>query len=257
MKKGFTILELIVVIVIIGILSGIGISQFSASVKKANAMALASQLQETDAAMNAYYADTGTYPLNISFLCRSPIVNVENGASVAKENRDSKEINKIWDSISVAAKGGKQDLDALKYWSGPYADKCDFVEGNKNVLKPKYGVSLSVGAKITPDNAVDIPDLLGDGEAVNPSDTFFNVLVVGGLEIDAIRVMFETVNGVELDNFIASQNAGDVASYEGNAREVAEGKTSFKLGIGTSHDEGTNYIVYRFAPLFQKNLRTK
>ena len=48
MKKGFTILELIVVIVIMGILGGIGISQYGATITKAQALKIAGVFEKSE-----------------------------------------------------------------------------------------------------------------------------------------------------------------------------------------------------------------
>jgi prepilin-type N-terminal cleavage/methylation domain-containing protein len=60
-RRGFTIIELLVVIVVIGILAGIGIVTFGTTKKKAYAAAMKSDLRNLVAAEEAYFSDSSTY----------------------------------------------------------------------------------------------------------------------------------------------------------------------------------------------------
>ena len=61
-KNGFTLIELIVVITIMAILTGITMGQFSLSQKKARDVARKSDLNGVYKALLAYYADYGKFP---------------------------------------------------------------------------------------------------------------------------------------------------------------------------------------------------
>ena len=61
-EKGFTLIELLIVVAIIGILAAIAIPQFSAYRQKAYNSAANSDLKNLKTGMEAYMAETQTYP---------------------------------------------------------------------------------------------------------------------------------------------------------------------------------------------------
>lgn len=61
-KKGFTIVELLVVIVVIGILAGISLVSYSGVTARANAAAMKANLDSVSSAAANYYAGVGYYP---------------------------------------------------------------------------------------------------------------------------------------------------------------------------------------------------
>jgi type IV pilus assembly protein PilE len=60
--KGFTIVELLIVIVIIGILATIGFVAFSGAQNKANKSKAQSTLSQVKSKLGEYYAENNTYP---------------------------------------------------------------------------------------------------------------------------------------------------------------------------------------------------
>jgi general secretion pathway protein G len=61
-KQGFTLLELLVVILIIGLLTGIVAPRFLAQIGRSETTAARAQLDAFDKALQAYRIDTGRYP---------------------------------------------------------------------------------------------------------------------------------------------------------------------------------------------------
>jgi len=68
MRRGFTLVELLIVVCIIGILSMIAIPKFSMSKGKAEAAALRSDLRNLATAEEAYFYDNATYTPNVATL---------------------------------------------------------------------------------------------------------------------------------------------------------------------------------------------
>ena len=61
-QKGFTLIELMIVIAIIGILAAIAIPQFASYRRKAYNSAALSDLKTVKTTLEAYYADNQYYP---------------------------------------------------------------------------------------------------------------------------------------------------------------------------------------------------
>ncbi|MCX5692270.1 MAG: type IV pilin protein [Candidatus Omnitrophica bacterium] len=66
--KGFTLVEVLIVVIIIGILSSIGLPQFAASIEKAKGGEARAYLGHIQTAEKIYYAEKETYISNLSDL---------------------------------------------------------------------------------------------------------------------------------------------------------------------------------------------
>lgn len=62
LQQGFTLLELLVVILIIGLLTGIVAPRFLGQISRSEATAAKAQLDAVDKALQAYRMDTGRFP---------------------------------------------------------------------------------------------------------------------------------------------------------------------------------------------------
>jgi len=67
-KKGFTLIEMLIVFVLIGILVGLGIPHFKYSTHRAREAALKEDLFQMRMLINQYYTDKGKYPATLHTL---------------------------------------------------------------------------------------------------------------------------------------------------------------------------------------------
>ncbi|UCC38480.1 MAG: type II secretion system protein [Candidatus Aminicenantes bacterium] len=67
-KKGFTLIEIIIVFTLIGILVGLGIPQYKYATKRARESILRENLFQMRILINQYYADKQKYPLSLQTL---------------------------------------------------------------------------------------------------------------------------------------------------------------------------------------------
>ena len=66
--RGFTLIEMLVVVAIIGTLAAIVVGQYARSIKKAQEAVLKENLFNTRNAINQYFADKGKYPFDLAAL---------------------------------------------------------------------------------------------------------------------------------------------------------------------------------------------
>ena len=81
-RKGFTLVELLVVISIIGILSAIAIPKFTDATKTARGAKIQADLRTIDSASQIYYASAGSYPGTVSALVTQNLLAAEPTAPV-------------------------------------------------------------------------------------------------------------------------------------------------------------------------------
>ncbi|TWH48298.1 type II secretion system protein [Sporomusa sp. KB1] len=75
-QKGFTLIELMVVIAIIGILTAIAVPKFGSAADSANKAKIQADLRTLDSAISMYYAKEGKYPDTLLKLAPDFIVAV-------------------------------------------------------------------------------------------------------------------------------------------------------------------------------------
>lgn len=74
-EKGFTLIEIIIVFTLIGILVGLGLPQYTTSVKRAREVILKEDLFQMRKLINQYYVDKGKYPLSLQTLVDEKYLN--------------------------------------------------------------------------------------------------------------------------------------------------------------------------------------
>ena len=67
-KKGFTLIELVVVIAILGILAGIAIPRFMDATASARGAKILADMRTVDSAMQMYYMKVGKYPQSLMLI---------------------------------------------------------------------------------------------------------------------------------------------------------------------------------------------
>lgn len=79
LARGFTLVEVLLVIVIIGILAAIAVPNFAGKTDKARVASAKSQIKNLASAVDIFEVDTGTYPSTLQGLITNPGVNSWDG----------------------------------------------------------------------------------------------------------------------------------------------------------------------------------
>jgi len=202
-KRGFTVIELIAVIAIIGILATIGYPFIAKAMAKAKAAQLASQLRELRVGLAKYYKDMGTFPYYLDFLIRKPTASDKQG----------------WDAFTVATTGqpGTDDPDLKDYWGGPYIDGMKMSPDVQHCLQSTLGTPICFGAELSGDSNTSEVFANPKGQVINypfssgstatiqngkkshgadsSSDAYYNVLQIAGVPKDIASYLYRDMNG--------------------------------------------------------------
>lgn len=113
-QRGFTFVELIIVISIIGILASIVVSSLNSAREKASVAAAQSELDNIRKAFAILYSDTGLYPNGANDFCRSS-VPIDNEIDLSTSNAGLVANGSGW-----ASWAGPYIQDAVDPWGNPY-----------------------------------------------------------------------------------------------------------------------------------------
>lgn len=137
-KKGFTLIELIVVIAILGILAAVLIPKFSSFTDKARVNSAQTEAKSCYTAVASYYAEKGSYPTDIKTVDGAP--KLEDGATAAIADgaitytkgtgEKSKIVVKVdaTGKVTSATMGGKEFIETKSDGGTPAAGGSDKTE---------------------------------------------------------------------------------------------------------------------------------
>jgi general secretion pathway protein G len=125
-EKGFTLIELIIVIAIIGIIAGIAVAQLQTAPQKAREAVLKEDLYAIRDVIDQYFADKGKYPESLDtlveegYLRKIPIDPITNSSqswetvnAEAEENQDDPQA--VGGIIDVKSGADGTALDGSRY----------------------------------------------------------------------------------------------------------------------------------------------
>ena len=235
-KTAFTIIELLISIMIIGILSSIGYKQYTKAIMKANAAALVSQLKSLEAGMAKYYSDTGSMPSKLKYLF------------TPADSLDAEGIDLFGLLESTP------DEEIADYWGGPYIENEEITtlasndcagtvinfetllgSTDDNCIKSKLGLNICIGAKITSggyvDNSSGTPT---DSTASGGSDGDYNVFIITGLDNEMAKEIYKTLNHKK--------------PKKDNSYGILDNSGDEKIGITlpSSYSLGKGCLIYKY-----------
>ncbi len=129
-RKGFTLIELMVVVVILGILAGLIIPRIMGRPEEARRLKAKLQIQQLEQALKLYYLDNGMYP------------TTEQGLQALVEKPTIEPIPKNWREGGYLEKG-KVPLDP---WGNPYVYISPGIH-NKDFDLESYGADGEDGGE--------------------------------------------------------------------------------------------------------------
>ena len=86
-KTGFTLIEVLIVVIIVAVLSSVAMPKYSRSVERSRATEAIGMVQQVDDAIYAYYTEHQTCPTKFSQLAVSmPVSGADTSSSVSTDN---------------------------------------------------------------------------------------------------------------------------------------------------------------------------
>ncbi|MDF1503701.1 prepilin-type N-terminal cleavage/methylation domain-containing protein [Roseisolibacter sp. H3M3-2] len=125
-RKGFSLIELLIVVVIIGILAAIAIPKFANTKEKAYIAQMKSDLKNLASAQESYFADRNTYATLAQIQAAPYAWTVSGGAAVTP-------------NITAAAGGWSATLADTRVTSAGATDNCGIYAGG--VASPNAAVT--------------------------------------------------------------------------------------------------------------------
>jgi prepilin-type N-terminal cleavage/methylation domain-containing protein len=226
MKKGFTIIELLISISIIGILASLGYKSYTSAITSANATSIQSQLDQIKSGLANYYKDTGSYPTNLTYLISNP-----SGTG--------------FDSLSLAS-GTTEDDGVKDYWSGPYISGMVASIDKPHCLKSVINGNVCLGVESTWTGDKAHTELTSESNGNDSTkDTYYNVLIVDKVEMPLAKKVYELYNGVSPQTSVVDDE---------NWKEIAKGSaTSLDKYIGLSsiaNFSKNKSFIFRYTDLY-------
>ena len=137
LQDGFTLVELLIVVVILGVLAAIAIPQFSASTDDSKAAALDATLSNLRTAIELYYQQHGSYPSAVAA-----------GGSFGAVDTEAAFVSQLVKFTSAA--GAASDTKDTTYKYGPYLKKSTIpADPMKNVATVEIVTVGSLGMTAT------------------------------------------------------------------------------------------------------------
>lgn len=137
LQDGFTLVELLIVVVILGVLAAIAIPQFSASTDDSKAAALDATLSNLRTAIELYYQQHGSYPSAVAA-----------GGTFGAVDTEAAFVSQLVKFTSAA--GAASDKKDTTYKYGPYLKKSTIpADPMKNVATVEIVTVGSLGMTAT------------------------------------------------------------------------------------------------------------
>jgi general secretion pathway protein G len=124
--NGFTLVELLIVVIILAILAAIVVPQFASTTDDAKLASLDSTLSNMRAAIDLYYQQHGAYPGALTAVPTAACTGGTSGAGVATGGTGATAVTAFQEQLSLYtdAKGGACSIsDSTNHKFGPYMKK--------------------------------------------------------------------------------------------------------------------------------------